>query len=229
MGNSIGVLKDSIQNELLSSIFDLSQDYAEIGIDKLLDNAAFKEMPVVKTIVSLSKGALAIREIVVARKLIVFLQQFHKGLHSQSDVDKMIKNLVSDSGKRDRIIEQIIIMNERYIESKQSVVHANLLLAYLKSRLTWNELSDLLICLDALHPRSMDYLEQLEKQNFVFLPALSSSWVGSLIAVGLTLQKGPHKINELGRKLYYYGVKGDFNAVIPPIEATSMDRLTPSN
>jgi len=208
MRNEVKILKESIQKEFLNSAFDLSQEYAEIGLDQLLDNQAFKEIPVVKTIVGSIKGVLAIRELVFARKLAVFFQQFHKGLGNQEDAKVIIVNLTNDTKKRDRIIEQVIVMNERYIDSYKSVIHANLLLAHLKHKLTWDELSGFLISLDMLHPMTIELLRGFYKDgSFRFPGAFDYNYAEGLTGAGLGKSQGSCvTINSLGQKFCTYGL-----------------------
>jgi hypothetical protein len=217
MENSIKSLSDSIGRELISESIDLSEDYAEIGLDMLLENEAFKQVPVVKTIVGLAKGSLAIRELVFARKLAVFLSQFHKGTHKEQDRSELLYKLQADPKKRDRIVEQIIVMNERYVDSSKSVIHANLLIAHLMEKLTWEELSDLLVNLDSLHPKSIRRLSDHAHAAVPFTTDNSIADDANLYASGLaSLRFGSYVIVDMGRKLYYYGMKADYDSVIPP-------------
>jgi len=209
MENLLEGLKSAVQTELASPMVDLTEEYAEIGIDKLLDNTAFREIPVVKTIVGLAKGALAIRDLVFARKLVVFFRGFHKGVHSDAELNILIADLQSDEPKRDRIVEQVIIMNDRYLGEQKSAIHANLLLAHLRHFITWDEFNTLLSSLDNLHPMIIENLRNFKKDGAYEFPGLigGATYLHALPSVCLARPHGDGvKVNELGRKFCMYGL-----------------------
>jgi len=209
MENLLEGLKSAVQTELAIPMVDLTEEYAEIGIDKLLENTAFREIPVVKTIVGLAKGALAIRDFVFARKLAVFFRSFHNGVHSDDELNTLIAELQSDGSKRDRIVEQVIIMNDRYLGEQKSAIHANLLLAHLRHSITWDEFNTLLSSLDNLHPMIIENLRSFKKCDTYKFPGTigGATNLHALPSVCLAIPHGDGvKVNELGRKFCVYGL-----------------------
>ena len=216
MASELSKLNQTLRDGLEKADFDLTLDYAQLTLEAIMNNEVLKEIPVVKTLVGITRGALAVREFFIAKKLIAFLQQFHLGEIPDEERQKFISELEADSKLRDRTIEQIVIMNDRYINVEKSTIHANLLLAHIHNKLSWEEYGDLLVSLDALHPRSLYHLDEIG-QSFQTKDT-DVAFEAALLSSGLATQRvSCYVISDLGRKLYYYGLKADFDAAIPPV------------
>lgn len=68
-----------IEDNLANTSIDLLQDYAQLGMEELLNNSALQEFPFVKSVIGAIKGAVAIREIHFAKKLFTFFRAFYQG------------------------------------------------------------------------------------------------------------------------------------------------------
>ena len=64
--NLEGKLVESIEIKELSS---LTTDYAELGLDSILDNSIVKNIPILKTAVSLVKTGLNVRDRIYVKKI----------------------------------------------------------------------------------------------------------------------------------------------------------------
>lgn len=66
-----------IKDALINPNIDTTINYIEFGFDSFVSEDFLKEIPLVQTIVGIAKGALKIREIHFAKKILTFLKEFH--------------------------------------------------------------------------------------------------------------------------------------------------------
>lgn len=143
-------IMDSLSKEMVSNSIDLSIDYAETTIDALISNDLIKEIPVVKTVFTLAKTGVALRQIHFTKKLMTFLKEFHLGLVSPTKVKEFKYNMTTDKTYCNRITEQVIIMLDRIVSVQKAKFIARLLLSYIEGIFDWETYLDLTICLDAM-------------------------------------------------------------------------------
>ena len=57
-----------------TDLSSISEDLVEVALDSLLEDGLLKDIPVVSTIIGVSKSAISIRDKLLARKVLYFLQ-----------------------------------------------------------------------------------------------------------------------------------------------------------
>lgn len=74
-------LVEQLKVSLFESSIDVATDFAEIGLDNLLSNISDSEIlqniPIVKTFYSFCKAGLAIQEMHLLRKTLIFINEFN--------------------------------------------------------------------------------------------------------------------------------------------------------
>lgn len=224
MRTDTSVIESAVEDGLVKPTFDLVQDFAELSIDSFLDNGIIKEIPIVKSIVGLTKSALAIREIFLAKKLLTFFKQFHNGKVNKEKIDNFLAKFRDDSSYRNSVVEQIMVLNDRFISVEKSKVLANLLQAHVNGKFEWTDFSELSECLDALHVRSFKILDDSANATrpFHFVTDQGKDGGGVLFSAGICIIHGNHySINAHGQYLYFYGIKGDIDYVFPKHDETN--------
>ncbi|MEZ2339021.1 hypothetical protein AB6735_25470 [Mucilaginibacter sp. RCC_168] len=111
-----------VNDELIKPTFDLSIDYAELVLDGFLENDVLKSIPFIKTGVLLYSSVLKVKEAFIIKKLLIFLQAFHKGQLSDDEINTFQNKFISDVSYKNKVIEQIILMNERFISLEKSKI-----------------------------------------------------------------------------------------------------------
>lgn len=212
-------IENSIKEGLIKPGFDLGVDYAEIGLDSFLDNGAIKEIPLVKTVVGIVKGGIAIREIFLAKKLLTFLKAFHLGNLEQEKKEKFLKKLNTDKKYKESVIEQITVLNDRFVSVEKSKILSNLFQAHINGKFDWKGFCQLAECLDDLHTRAFGVLEATANSDDPFhlkTYEYEKDGAGVLFSAGLCVIHGNHySVNAYGQYLYYYGILGDINFSFP--------------
>jgi hypothetical protein len=73
---------------------DLAAEYSELGLDSILDDGIVKDIPILRTVVSLAKIGFNIRDRIYLKKIIGFLAQV--GQTTQEQRDEFIKKYCDD-------------------------------------------------------------------------------------------------------------------------------------
>lgn len=79
MSELVPALKDT----LFSPTYEIVAEYAEIGIDALLDNEVLKGIPVVSTLSSICKIGYNLHERNLIKQTLAFITEFNSGSISQ--------------------------------------------------------------------------------------------------------------------------------------------------
>lgn len=216
-------IEKAVEDGLSKPAFDLTQDYAELGLDSFLDNPALKELPLVKSIVGVVRGGMAIREIWLAKKLLTFLSEFHNGKLTEERKQEFLTKFREDTKYRASVVEHVVVLNDRFISVEKSKILANLFQAHINGKFVWEAFCQLSECLDTLHTRAFAVLHNSANSDDPFHFKTHDYDVdggGVLFSAGLCIVHGNHySVNAYGQYLYYYGIKGDIDFTFPKQES----------
>ncbi|MGM9475186.1 hypothetical protein ACS5PU_02105 [Pedobacter sp. GSP4] len=216
-------IEKTVKEGLENPNFDLALDYAELALDSFMDNDAVKEIPVVKSIVGLFKGGLKIREIYFAKKLVTFLKEFHSGTLPDEKKAQFKEKFNADEKYRDSVVEQIMVLNDRFLEISKSKILANLFLAHLNDKYDWEGFLSLSYCVERLNLSATDYFHELAALESPFYKGYSQfdDNAAFLISAGIGQEWGTHfQVTNHGVYLYFYGIKGDIHHVFKQPDQT---------
>ncbi len=167
----------------------------------------------------LLKEGVAIREIFLAKKLLTFLSNYHNKTLNQVKKLAFLKKFQNDKKYRESVIEQIVVLNDRFIGVEKSKILSNLFLSHINEKFNWEGFQELAQCLDNLNTRGFNILEESEKsqQPFYFKTyEQEKDGGGILFSAGICVIHGNHySINAHGQYLYFYGIKGDIEYNFP--------------
>ena len=128
---------DSLTEEAVSCI----SEYAEIGLDALMDDGILKDIPIVATAISLYKIGGSIKERHNLKKLMVFLNELNKGIADNIQRWDYINKFKNNEKFRNQEIEYLLVLIDRYISYDKAQMLAKLYLAYLNGMIIWEELT----------------------------------------------------------------------------------------
>jgi hypothetical protein len=177
--------------------------YAAIGVDCYLDDPFLMKIPIVKTIAGTATGA-KIRDAHFAKKIMIFLAAFQSGNLSEDTLHDFRIRFGDDEKYREKLLEQIMIYNDRFIEAEKSGIFANLLLAHLNNNISWEEWLSVSF--------SLERFDLTAAKEFTAVCASPASSVTdnaacAIVAAGLARQDGTSlQINTRGDLLYKYGI-----------------------
>lgn len=106
---------DEFAQALLSTeIADVAVDFAELGIDSLFDNPVLKEIPLVKSAISVWKLSASVKERFEIKKQLAFIQRVSSGTASKEAVDKRRKAYQNGEQWYYKEVERSIIYLSRH-------------------------------------------------------------------------------------------------------------------
>lgn len=139
-------------NSLTEEVAGIVGDYAEIGLDALVEDDLLKDIPMVSTAVSVYRIGKSIRERHHLAKLISFLNEINKGIDNVEKREKYRGKFAGDEKFRNQELEYILILIDRYIGADKPRILAKLYLAYLDDNIQWIEFTQFAEVIDRLLP-----------------------------------------------------------------------------
>lgn len=208
-------LSKQFTDEIIDPSIDLGIDYSEIYLDDLIENETLKEIPIVKSIVGVIKGGIAINQFFFAKKLLTFIKQFNDGTLDSQKKEKFKKRLQSDDKFRKKVSENVMVFLDRFIEVNKAKISANLFKAYVEEKITYDQFISINICLERLHPDAYGFIASLENLNYLIDHEYEGerNWEAEALihASGLSTEPGDFwsgfKLKDEGRLLYELGIK----------------------
>lgn len=219
------IYEDVLTTGLTQPLVDTGIDYIEMGVDYFVDNEVVKEIPVVKTFVSLLKFGMSIKERHFIKKLLTFLHEFHSKKLSSGERETFLANYNSNEEYRNKVVTFVVTSIDRFFDAEQAKIKGNLFVAHIKGLLEWEDYVILCGCLDRFQAIAKDSLDEMEKQKEpyhamygnVFDPGMSI-----LLSCGMAINQAHHFfVNILGILIHQYGIKADFSHSVEEIKKST--------
>lgn len=180
-------LKDSLFND---DVKDLSTDISELAIDTMMSEGVLKEIPIIKSIIALSKTGMAIRERNLLKQTIFFIQGLNEGNISQEKRKKYLDRL-SNVDIAEKELGRVLYLLDGQIENMQSKILGRMYLAYVKEKINWIKFCELAEANRRMFVSDYDVLLRLSKNRVGerILGSKDKYMVGRLIGLGLLVEK----------------------------------------
>ena len=117
---------------------DIVCDYLELGIDSILENNGLKEIPIIKTFISIGKITNNIRERNLMKNLAIFLNELNSGSIDKEKLNKHKEKLKQDRKKAEKELGRVLIILEQTIDNIKSSILGKLYKAYINQEIDWN-------------------------------------------------------------------------------------------
>lgn len=145
-------LAKSFGDSLTEEVFGITGEYVELGLDALVEDGLFKDIPIVSTAVAVYRIGKSIRERHLIAKLISFLDEINKGIADGVKREEYREKFNSNDKFRNQELEYIMILTDRYISFDKPQMLAKLYLAYLDGKIKWEEFTQYAEVIDRLLP-----------------------------------------------------------------------------
>jgi len=210
-------LTDSISKEIINTSLDLSVDYAEIGIDELIDGT-LKEIPFVKTIYSVSKIGYSIKEKFFVKKLLTFLQELHSGILDEIKLEEFKNKLDSDKKYKNKVIENLIVYTDAFLNIEKAKIFANLFREHINGKYDWKYFLGLTDCLNSINISAFDFLKEMAEINYEISEDSDERAIprngekeALLYSCGIAYERSSwsssFNISQIGKDLFEFGIK----------------------
>lgn len=200
---------DSLSEDVVGCLSDL----AEIGLDAIMDEGVLKEVPLLSTVVAVYKISSSIIERHNLKKLIAFLKELNSGVADEHKRAEYQQKFKTNEKFRNQEIEYLLVLIQRYISYDKPLMLAKLYLAYLDSKITWNEFVKCAEIIDRIFCGDMSYLNERK------ITSINSGDAGidsvlRLLSIGLVVQ-GRTKISDDGKG--HVSISSGYSYVITPL------------
>ena len=203
-------LTDSIEKEIFNTTSELTQDYAELALDTLTNESLLSEIPIVKSLVSFYKISSSIVDRHNVKKVLIFLEEFHSNSIGENKLKRFKEKFNENTKHRNHVLETILLLNEKFIDTEKSKILANLFSAHIEENLTWEEFFKLSFMLNILNPAGYKFLEKSVDKNSTIRMKMPEMIEGKalLMACGIgTMFEEQFYPTRTAFKLYKYGLK----------------------
>lgn len=181
MENNLSLaLRDSISEEASSTLTDI----AEVGLDSILDDGLFKDIPLISTALSLYRIGRSVKERHYVKKLAQFISSLNNRVVDEDSRDYYKKKLEGGNKQRNHELEYIMILIDRYISYDKPDMLAKLYLAYLREDILWQEFAMYAEAIDRFLPGDCSLLCS-DADKFISRRNLGVEAILRLISLGL--------------------------------------------
>ena len=152
----------SFGNSLTEEVAGIAGEYAELGLDALVEEGLFKEIPIVSTAAAVYRIGQSIREKHHVAKLISFLNEINNGIVDGEKREVYREKFATNEKFRNQELEYILILTDRYIGFDKPQMLAKLYLAYLDEIINWMTFIKYAECIDRFLPGDQLVLDSTE-------------------------------------------------------------------
>lgn len=168
------------QSMMPGNLADAAIDYADIGLNQLLDlllkgalPELVRELPIVKGIAAVGHAAYNVHQLFSLKKLLVFLQTVSEGNPDRREVARRIEASKNNEKWIDREVERLIIYLERHTSEQKARMQGLIYIDYLSQRFPWKKCVEYFDILDQLF--LCDISQIVEYKRFEMESASTSS------------------------------------------------------
>lgn len=172
-------------------------DFAEVGLDSILEEGLVRDIPIFGTIASLCKVGVNIRERNLVKQTAVFLAKFNDGTISPEKLEEHRKALEEDPVRAEKEMGRVLLILNNTIEERQSACLASLYRGYVLGALSWEKFCELAEVNSRMFIDDYDLLVQLCDK-----PILQGSKVSDTIALRLRRLESLGLVLENRTRLY---------------------------
>lgn len=156
MNKIVPKFKDS----LLLDTSNILQDYAEIGIDSFLDNDILKEIPIVKSVISVKRIVDNITDRNLLKNMVIFISELNTGNVDKRKMKKHLKALENPKKAEKELGRFLIILNQTY-DNEKSVLYGKIYKAFINQRISWNEVVEFSEIVSRIFVQDLNVLKDL--------------------------------------------------------------------
>jgi len=136
-------ITDSFTKSLVVNSADLIENYAELGIDLLIDNDILKEIPIVNTLMGSAKVIKTIYDRNCIKNLIQFINEINTGGIDKKKLNNYQNELFSNPKKAENELGRVLLIISSNIDSEKNIMIGRLFKAYVNFELSWDEFCEL--------------------------------------------------------------------------------------
>jgi len=170
------------------SMVSVTKDYLELGIDAALESGALKDIPLVNTVVGIFNVAGAVKDQLLAKKLIRFLSQLSEIPKEERMV--MVDKLNEDDKFAGKSGATLIEILDRMESERKPELAAKCFAAYAKQVISFEQLRRMLFALERVPSFEIDTLRVFSKATIATSVKMDESTLLAFVNAGLGKNNG---------------------------------------
>ena len=156
---------DKIIPSFRESLFDGAADsiieLGELGIDSILDDGLFKELPIVNFLIGVKNTAQNIHDRNLIKETLQFIKEFNSGTINKEKLQEYKEKIENDSKKAEKELGRVVIILNSTIEVEKSKMIANLFRNYINQNINWEEFCEFSEIVRMLFLNDIIYLRRI--------------------------------------------------------------------
>lgn len=160
---------DKLTNDFEKSLFndsiDIIEDYTEIGIDSFIEEGILKEIPFVRSIVSMLKIGKNIHDRNLLKQTLTFIKEFNSGNISKGKLIAYKSTIENNHQKCEEELGRVLILLNSYVDREKSIMLARLYKSYVMQEINWHEFCEFSEIINRLFIEDLRILKYLQEQK----------------------------------------------------------------
>ena len=160
---------DKLTNDFEKSLFndsiDIIGDYTEIGIDSFIEEGILKEIPFVRSIVSMLKIGKNIHDRNLLKQTLTFIKEFNSGNISKGKLIAYKSTIENNHQKCEEELGRVLILLNSYVDREKSIMLARLYKSYVMQEINWHEFCEFSEIINRLFIEDLRILKYLQEQK----------------------------------------------------------------
>lgn len=174
----------AFEASLLEPVFSSVLEIGEMGIDSLLDEGLFKEIPIVGLVLGIGKTAQNIHDRNLLRQTLKFIQTFNEKTINEDKLQKYKKKIEQDSKRAEEELGRVLIILNNTVEIKKSELLGKIFRAYVDERIVWEQFGELSEAISRLFISDIYLLQKIFYRKISDSTQCMNYQVDRLVSIG---------------------------------------------
>ena len=158
-------LTEDFEKSLFNNSKEILGDYIEVGIDSFINDGILKDIPIVKSIVSVLNIGKNVHDRNLLRQTLVFIKEFNSGNISKDKLVAYKTTIENNPKKCEEELGRVLILLNNYIDTEKSIMLARLYRAYINKIINWNEFCEFSEIINRLFIQDIQILKGIKDKN----------------------------------------------------------------
>lgn len=169
-------LSQDFVNSLIINTEDTIMDWIELGLDRLIEDDNWRDIPIVSNIVSVLKIGKNIHDRNLLKQLLVFLDELNNGSIIKDRLIAYQSTIRNNSKRCQEESERIIIYLNNFIDKEKSQMLAKLYKAYILQEINWDEFCEYSEIVNRLFIQDIEALKKVYIDNIINIDDFDNSY-----------------------------------------------------
>ena len=154
-------LIENFEKSLFNDSNDVISDYLELGIDSFISDGILKEIPIVKSIVSVLRIGKNIHDRNLLKQTLTFINEFNNNNISIEKLNRYREGIENNDKKCEEELGRVLLLLNSYIDKEKSIMLAKLFKAYINMEINWNKFCEYSEIINRLFIQDFDFLRKI--------------------------------------------------------------------